>query len=229
MPTGGLRRGTQLQDLMARSFFAMRWGLLAIGVLLPPVLLVGAHLQHPGHRAPLSISGYYHTGMRNVFVGAVVTIGVLMLLYRAFNVIENVLLNVAGIAAIGVALFPVAPDAGATDGATSGFWIHDWFATVTFAAIGIVAAFFGPDTVYLLPARLQPRYRRIYRTLGVAMFIVPAVTYLLSRAGLGSLFWIETVGLWIFAGYWLTKTVEYRTTAAEREAIRGTLPAPPPR
>ena len=215
-----------LQDLMTRSFFAMRWGLFVIGVGLPPVLWFWAWVAHPHHALPDSISGYYHTAARNLFVGALVAVGLLLFLYKAFNTAENLLLNISGIATIGVAFFPCNPDPGATDNSAMGFWVHGVFALITFLTQGIVAVFFASTTIKLLgEERLRRRFRMTYRILGLLMIVLPLVALLTTTTlkESHSTFWIELAGVYAFAAYWATKTIEYRKTSAERNAVRGTL------
>jgi hypothetical protein len=79
-----------------------------IGTLLPIVLLVGNGL-FPGAPRPDSISGYYYTDMRNVFVGALCALGVFLVAYRGYDVADDVITDVAGLATIGVAFCPTKP------------------------------------------------------------------------------------------------------------------------
>jgi hypothetical protein len=219
-----------LPDLMARSFYAMRYALLGIGLLLPPALWVWELIAYPHYALPNSISGYYHTAARNLLVGALVAIGLTLVVYNGFNRLENLALNVAGVAAVGVAFFPCKSDPGATDGSTTGSWAHGVFALIAFGCIGAVAVLFGSDTVRLLSdQRLRQRFRLVYRILGVAMIVLPLVVLFITRAvhDTHATFFVETAALYAFAGYWLTKTIEYRMTNAERDAVRGTLDLTP--
>ncbi len=60
-------------------------------------------------RAPDSISGYYYTDMRNIFVGTLCALGVFLVAYRGYDGVDESITNVAGFAAIGVALCPTKP------------------------------------------------------------------------------------------------------------------------
>ena len=78
-----------------------------LGILLPFVLLLGGKLSWEISLQP-SISAYYHTPMRDVVVGALCAVGVFLIAYRGYpKSYDNVLTNFAGLAAIGIALFPV--------------------------------------------------------------------------------------------------------------------------
>lgn len=89
-----------------------------IVILLVPVVYIGNWLifiRHPGdcfynpHWIPGSLSGFYYTHMRNLFVGAMCAVGVFLAAYRGHDRWDDRLTNVAGLAAICVALFPTMP------------------------------------------------------------------------------------------------------------------------
>ena len=66
-----------------------------------------------------SLSGYYHTPVQNLLVGALVAIGVCLVALKGNTDAEDVLLNSAGICAPFVALVPL-PDPGACGVVTDG-------------------------------------------------------------------------------------------------------------
>jgi hypothetical protein len=61
------------------------------------------------HWVPGSLSGFYYTHMRNLFVGAMCAMGVFFAAYRGYDRWDNRLTNLAGIAAICIALSPTTP------------------------------------------------------------------------------------------------------------------------
>lgn len=219
-------RGHELQRYIIWTYYMLRGGMAVIAFLLPVVLLVGGRRAWPGAQ-PASISGYYHTAMRDVFVGALVTLGVFLVLYRAFGRLENWLLNIAGLAVICVALLPCARDLGSTDGAGHSFTAaqaHGICATVAFACLAAVAIFLGDDTVQLLPTKRTRRlYKGVYVGLGIAMIGMPAAALLLTHRSPSSLFWVETAALWVFALYWTVKTLECRRVEADIKAMTGSF------
>ena len=215
-----------LQRHMARTYFALRVGIAVIGAALPVVLWLGGLI---GETEPLldSMSAYYYSGMRDVFVGALIAIGVFLYLYQGFSTEENVALNVAGIMAVGVALFPTATT-GAPRGTTA--TLHGAFAIVFFVAIAYVALTRASDTLSLVrDTERARRLRRVYRTLGALMAASPLIAVVLSFAlRPGSpwrsiIFFVEAAGVWVFAAYWLAKSLELRETDAERLAVEGKL------
>lgn len=98
-----------------RSYRMMRAAIGVIGFALPVALLAGDLLFLDGDMLVRgSLSAYYHTGMRDVFVGALCAIAVFLITYRvAENRWDNYTSMIAGVAAAGVAIFPTSrPDAG---------------------------------------------------------------------------------------------------------------------
>jgi hypothetical protein len=92
-----------------RSFLLLRVLVGALGIALPVVLVCGDRWLRGEWALRASLSAYYHTGVRDVFVGVLCTIAAFLLTYMAFHYVwDNVLSIVAGLAALGVALCPTA-------------------------------------------------------------------------------------------------------------------------
>jgi hypothetical protein len=70
------------------------------------VAVVREHLRAAGHCWQPALSGYYYTPVQNVFVGALVALGVCLVALKGNTDWEDVLLNLAGICAPFVALVP---------------------------------------------------------------------------------------------------------------------------
>ena len=79
-----------------------------IGTLLPVVLLIGNTISSTAPR-PDSMSGYYYTDMRNIFVGTLCALGVFLAAYEGYDDVDRWITNVAGFGAIDVALCPAKP------------------------------------------------------------------------------------------------------------------------
>jgi hypothetical protein len=81
-----------------------------MSLTLPTVLAVGKIVSStPGLES--SISNYYYTDMRNVFVGSICVIGLFLAACRGYDRHDAIAGTFAGICAIGLALFPTLPDA----------------------------------------------------------------------------------------------------------------------
>ena len=95
---------------ITQSYYRVRRLLGYLGFLLPMLLIVGVFL--PVVDMKPSISDFYHTVLRDLFVGVLITMGVFLVSYQGYERKEgepfsdNVLATVAGIMAFGVALFP---------------------------------------------------------------------------------------------------------------------------
>ncbi|MEP6803416.1 MAG: hypothetical protein ABI892_02755 [Flavobacterium sp.] len=86
-----------------------------LGISLP-ILLVGLSLISLFKTAVQpSISDYYYTNLREIFTGTLCAVGLFLICYRGrgnYSIWknDNLLTNIAGIMALGVALFPTNPD-----------------------------------------------------------------------------------------------------------------------
>lgn len=138
------------------SYMLLRQTVGWIGTLLPAVLLVGVAISSAASR-PGSMSGYYYTDMRNIFVGALCALGVFLGAYAGYDEVDRWITNIAGLGAIGVAFCPTkpavcaagtqaCPASSVTHLSTSQQLvgdIHLVFAATTFIALGLMALRFA--------------------------------------------------------------------------------------
>ena len=87
------------------TYFFMRSGMAILAFAFPLVLWLGGR-SIMGIEARESMSAYYHTDMRDVFVGVLCAIGFTLLLYKGFDKWEDWALNAAGVLAFGIAMVP---------------------------------------------------------------------------------------------------------------------------
>jgi hypothetical protein len=137
------------------SYLVLRRVVGCIGILLPLGLFAGNRIATG--ILPGSMSAYYYTDMRNLFVGALCVLGVFLIAYAGFDAWDRALTNVAGGGAILVAFLPTKP---AVCGPQAGqclapavpalsaeqTWVgnfHLVFAAVTFIALGCMALRFA--------------------------------------------------------------------------------------
>ena len=122
------------------SYLLQRFVVGAVGLALPVVLMVGAYAQTQEFQR--SLSAYYYTGLRDVFVGGLVTIGVFLLTYMVFEKnLDNAASLVAGAAVIVVAWAPTGPPAGGDDSIR--VVVHFVAAFVFIAALAVLSVRFG--------------------------------------------------------------------------------------
>lgn len=207
------------------TYLSLRLGIAIVGAALPLVLwfgglgLEGVPLQH-------SMSAYYYTGMRDVFVGALSAVGFALFVYRGFSTAENLALSLGGLAAMLVALFP-------TQGGAERTIVHDVHTVagiLFFACLAYVSLFRAADTLSLVrDTRWARLLRGIYGLLGLAMLAAPLAALAVERglrppgAEPSLLFFVQAFGVWAFALYWLVKTVELGASSADRAAASGVL------
>jgi hypothetical protein len=203
------------EQTYSRSFLALRAAVGFLGIALPLLLVAGDGLMLAGEVPRSSLSAYYHTDMRDVFVGVLCAIAFFLVAYRIFDLrsLDNLLSALAGAAAVGVALFPT--------GAGTAGEVHQWCAVAFVACLALLSFRFGRDegSGHNCPGRERPR--RAWLHLLCAAIIVLAVVYMLANAYLVTLsphavFWGETAATWAFGVSWLAAgelTVLFRQPA----------------
>ena len=220
------RSPDQLQKHMAATYFTLRMGIIIIAATLPLILCFGGMAL--GLSLKASMSDYYWSPMRNVFVGILWAAGAFLYLYKGFSKPENYALNLAGILVVCVAMIPTAAPIppGAALPPADPFTAHGVSAVLFFVAIAYVCIFRASDTLSLMKDQaLARRYRATYKVLGIGMVTAPASAYLLMLLAQSTaeanpyVFFIEFVGVWIFAAYWLLKSRELAHTDAERLVV----------
>jgi len=210
------------------SFRTIRRAVGTVGLVLPllgPVgwLVWGIPLQD-------NLSSYYHTPLRDVFVGLMCSLGLFFFCYRGHDRFEDWTANLACVFALGLALFPVDPQPLRLTGD------HTWVAVVHGLA---GAGFFLTMAVYSLlhlpksrralnpqdllareddeADEVEPhRFERnmLYRLSGVSILVAMLAmgVYFILPGGwketadrFNVLYMLETIAIWSYAGAWLLK------------------------
>lgn len=204
---------------ITQTYVNLRVGMAILAFSLP-VLLVLWSLFFGDTLLP-SISAYYHTPMRDVFVGVIIAVGACLYLYKGFSFRENMALNCAGIFAVGVAFLPTCiPDIGmmTEESCAQGVrgvvkWLHRISAFLFFVPVAYVCTFRGKDTVKLIDdEKIRKKYTRLYQIIGPLMIVLPAVSalFFLLADSESILFYVETAAIWAFALFWITKVRELK-------------------
>lgn len=149
----------------------------ALGLLFPVVLAAIA-----GERE--SISAYYHSPARDVFVGWLSAIVACLAVYRGYDGPDR---TCARVAAVGLAVLTYAPTGGSTG------LVHLAGALVFFGAVAMLVWRFGMGS--------RPRVFR-----GLSLGITACISWaLVSGLTGGSIFWQEAGAVFLFGAAWLTK------------------------
>jgi len=204
---------------ITQTYVNLRVGMAILAFSLPAILFIVSLIT--GEKLEPSISAYYFTPMRDLFVGAIVAVGACLYLYKGFSDKENIALNIAGVFAIGVAFIPTCiPDSlfitnEACDQGVRGVlkWIHRVCAFCFFLPVAYVCSSRGKDTVELIEdEKVRKKYLKLYRFIGPMMIVLPAVSalYFCFKNSASTIFYVETVAIWVFAVFWLTKVMELK-------------------
>ncbi|MFL6726028.1 MAG: hypothetical protein ACJ8FS_05895 [Sphingomicrobium sp.] len=193
-----------------KSYVYLSLGMGLVAALLPVALVVAG-----GYDGHYSISTFYHVSdlTRNIMVGCLWAEGVFLILFHGLSKLENWILNVAGLAAISVAMNPMPID---QCGAGPAITLHAASAILFFLCLATVAVGLSKGrTKYIIYPPKRRRFEIAYDAAGVLMIAMPlgvAAMHFLGRTGCEShwIFWIETFGIWAFAAYWIVKFTEYR-------------------
>ncbi len=220
-----LRRPEFKDDLpdIKRSYLIQRIGMAAMGFLLPVILFLSSLFGRTEFE--LSMSAYYYSLEleRNIFIGILCAVGTSLMFYKGETLIEDRLLDLAGLAAIVTGLFPM------YEGNDCGVTVktyHTYSAIIFFFCI---ALFCISKTMLIIKdnKRRQDskeisrklKYIKIYRfcsavMLGTILFavlyktVLPKSWALTVCDGLKATFWIETIGVWSFSLFWFSRTRE---------------------
>ena len=200
------------------SFFTLRKAIGWLGLLMPIIVRLGARVLE-GIPSNESISAYYYTSMRDVFVGTLAAIGVFLFCYRGPDKQDNILTNIAGLCAVGIGLFPteriyhplimarfvnvLSPDCYSNHGPL-GFHIYIVGAFFLIISYLTIFRFTKPSGTYITKQKLSRN--KIYVACGVVMVVmIVAIVAIKANSTANSIFWPETIAIVAFGIAWLTK------------------------
>ena len=100
-----------VNDLVHLTYRRIRKMIGYLGISLPIILVVLSLFPFFKTKIQPSISDYYYTNLREIFTGILCAVGLFMIRYKGYSNAnffknDNVLTNIAGFMAFGVALFP---------------------------------------------------------------------------------------------------------------------------
>lgn len=206
---------------LVRSYLFLRRAIGLIGTALPFVLIIGGLLLE-GYPDGLrnSVSGYYYSDMRDVYVGAMCAAGIFLLSYRGYDRNDETASVVGSISAIGTALLPMTPPGGGSDADQVIGILHVVFAVVFFLTLAYYCLVLFPRSGGVRVTARKVQRNRVYHATGLiilACLVLMAVfAWFLDgeTADLRPALWLESLATLAFGLAWLTKG----------EAILGDLP-----
>ena len=202
------------RNTLVFSYLTLRTTIGVLGMSLPFIVSLGALvLFKTGFQS--SISGYYYTGMRNVLVGTLWTIGFFLFSYKGYERVDDIAGNLACLFAVGVALFPTSPDGATQAGVLLVGTVHAVFAGLFFLILIYYCLFLFTKTDPQVPPTKRKRQRNgVYRACGytISVCILLIAIYMFLPPQLASLFttyrpvyWLEALAILAFGLSWFTK------------------------
>jgi hypothetical protein len=200
------------------SYMRLRQLIGHLGIFMAPLCFLFGYF--PGHeRLQNSISAYYYTSVRDLFVGILVGVGFFLVTYKGYELIDNILTTVSGVASLGIALFPCyAPEAGPRVGLFQldpnvSMMVHGTFAISFFLLLAVISLFLFTLTDPKRPMTDRKKRRNaVYRVCGAIILVFLAAliveTIFEARWGLAGynlMFWFEFAMLVAFGVSWLVK------------------------
>ena len=203
---------------VSAKFLIMAIGL--IGLTFPIVLISGAAVLQDCDLVQNSISAYYHTDMRNYFVGALCAISLCLLAYNGYHKIDKYTATAAAVFALGVAFCPT--DVGppftdclgdVIDNGIIGK-LHFVFATLLFLTLSFFALIIFTQTPPgYKPSRIKSGMMIFYKICGIVMVlcIVLIAVYFFAFSDQTALaakrpvYILETIALISFSLSWIVK------------------------
>ncbi|MBB5874453.1 hypothetical protein F4553_007887 [Allocatelliglobosispora scoriae] len=203
---------THLDALTVRR---LRRGVGTIAIILPIAVTIGNSVIQGKFTLLGSVSGAYHSGMRDWFVGSLCAMGVFLICYR-YAKLDDWLSTIAGTAAILVALFPTKARGEASTADLWIWWIHLAASVIMFATLAVFCFFVFTRTYRGIPKQEAPGPKRkrnaIYIVCGWAIIgglgLGAGLSAILPHdieVAVQPLFWGESIAIWAFGTAWLAK------------------------
>jgi hypothetical protein len=200
------------KDPRVLSYLALRKvvGWVALGLPFALIIL----WSFSGEKFPASISGYYYTTGRNLFVGSLCAIAVFQIFCRGYDLKDEIAGILSGACAIGVAFFPTSPELTLPTAEQIAIGkVHLTFASILFLVLAYFCLFLfrtTADVRTMTPKKIQRN--RVYFVSGLVILASIALILLFGLMNrvylvgeLGARFSFETTALIAFGVAWLVK------------------------
>jgi hypothetical protein len=210
------------------SYYTMRRAIGVLGITLPLILLIGSSLLGDCKEVQVSISTYYHTNMRNIFVGFNCAVAFFLFAYRGHDWRDNLVGYLGCIFVLGVAFLPctistpVQPclvQVSAQNPLVGR--LHNMSALLYFIILIVYSLLLFPKTHMdmvtgekMFMGRQKKKRNVVYYISGsimtVSLLLIISYTWILKNRypgliSLNPVFWLESIVLLSFGVSWLTK------------------------
>jgi hypothetical protein len=210
------------------SYYTMRRAIGILGITLPLILLAGSSLLGDCKEVQYSISTYYHTNMRNIFVGFNCAVALFLFAYRGHDWKDNLVGYLGCIFVLGVAFLPSTMSSTpqpclvpATAQNPLVGKLHNICALLYFIILIVYALFLFPKTHMdmvtgekMFMGSQKKKRNVVYYICGgimaASLLLILAYMWILGRLypglkRLDPVFWLESIVLLSFGISWLTK------------------------
>ena len=188
------------KDQQIISYLTLRRLIGLAGIALPILLAVGYIIKGDNVEILNSISDYYHSEVRDLFVGVLFVLGFFLLSYKGYEKKDSIVANLGCLFSLGVALSPCQSEIG-------------FVRTMHFICAILLFGVFIYFCLVLFPKGKEMFHRnKLYRICGwgiVVCLVLIALSYKFlsgeQRGRLNPVFWLESIALWLFGLSWLIK------------------------
>jgi len=210
------------------SYYTMRRAIGVLGITLPLILVAGSSLFGDCEEVQASISTYYYTNMRNIFVGFNCAVAFFLFAYRGHDWRDNLVGYLGCIFVLGLAFLPCSintPDQSCLIGVSEQNplmgKLHNMSALLYFIILIVYSLFLFPKTHMdmvtgekMFMGRQKKKRNVVYYICGsimtASLLLIIAYMWILKNSypeleGLNPVFWLESIVLLSFGISWLTK------------------------
>jgi len=190
------------------TYFTLRKIIGFLGFFLAPALVLGSFVIDHTKYIQVSMSAYYHTGVRNLFVGVICGMSLFLFSYHGYKWYDSLASKLAGLFGLGIAFLPTSE----TNDKSDIISILHYLTSAAFLVIlAMMSIFLFTKSKGNKTTRKKQR-NRVYRTCGIVILVSIAG---IPIVGIDSIweqvkflkptFVFETIALVAFGISWLTK------------------------
>lgn len=211
---------TESENSLVISFLSLRRLIGYLGIGLPLILIVGSVLVGDCKEIQPSISAYYHTIMRDIFVAVISMIAIFLFSYKGYDSADRISCKLAALFAMGVALFPTEIGeltpcvvGSGNDNELIGH-LHLFFACSFFLMISFISIYLFTKTDKATPSKEKRTRNKIYKgagyliigcLIGIGVYWWVVLGVFPDSAKLKPVFFFEAFALLAFGVSWLIK------------------------
>src|SRR4030042_5272334 len=187
------------------SYLTIRRAIGILGILFPLVLVFGTIVFGGTENIKSSISSYYHTNMRDFFVGLPCAVALFLFSYKGYEKKDDIAANLGALFSLGVAFLPTSTDDLIPGRNPIIGRLHLISAALFFIVLTYFCLFLFTKTDKRELTRRKQKRNMLYKICGYTMLgcIFLIAVYLLILEDKYSklkdydpIFWLESLSLW---------------------------------